>query len=111
MKTNRYGIRRGRHTPPQVCKDLVAQFRRTGGTQAAFCCKHGLNAKTFARWVKRFESGDDLLPVRFAEVCVSPLAGLPVEVVLRNGVRMRISDVSDIARLAAQLEGIGAPGC
>lgn len=111
MKTNRYGIRRGRDTPAEVCRDLVAKFDRSGGTQASFCREHGLNVKTFARWVKRERRDARVAPTLFTEVQISPVAVSQVEVALRNGIIMRVNDVGDIAVLASRLESIGGAGC
>ena len=105
MKANKYGIRRGRHTPAKVRSKLLEEFERSGETQSVFCHARGLNAKTFGRWVKESREKREGTSVVFAEVSVSdfrpPAAN--VELSLPNGVLVRLPANVDVVALVERM--------
>lgn len=105
MKANKYGIRRGRHTPAKVRSKLLEEFERSGETQSVFCHARGLNAKTFGRWIKESREKDKGTSAAFAEVSLSafrpPVAN--VELSLPNGVVVRLPADVDVVALVDRM--------
>lgn len=69
----------------------------------AFCRQHGTSEHSFYQWRKRLAAQ---LPVKFALVEMdvsSPGKGLPIEVILASGERLRITPGFDAATLRAVL--------
>ena len=113
MKSNKYGIRRGRHTPAKVRSKLLEEFEQSGETQSVFCRTHSLNAKTFGRWVKESREEGKETSVPFAEVSVSgfPPPAANVELSLPSGVVVRLSAETDVAALIKRLLRPESAGC
>lgn len=110
MNAKGYGIVRGRRTPAEVRRELVLEFRRVGGTQAAFCRQRGLNAQTFCRWLRECSEEQVEDEAVFHEVQVSSCAAkgiAEVEIALRNGVVLRVRGSVDVVELAMRLGGCG----
>jgi transposase-like protein len=63
---------------------LVAAYRKSGKSQAAFCRERGLNATTFSGWLSKAAKGK----AGFVAVEVPMPASEPVEVILPGNVRV-----------------------
>jgi transposase-like protein len=90
--------------------ELVAEYRRSGLTMAAFARREGLAYSTFAGWVWKSDrargSGPaTALPVRFAQVQLPVTAGLTasLEVRLVDGTLVRGSTAAELALLVRAL--------
>ena len=85
-----------RITPAGRRKELVAVWRQSGLTQAAFARREGINCTTFCSWVQQSRPecpSSASAQVRFAEVDVTAAASAPgVEVRLGDGVVVRGTD-------------------
>jgi transposase-like protein len=70
-------------------RELIAEFRSSGLTQAAFCRQWELNPTTFSGWLRT--DREQTPPVTFCEVQV-PAAVLsrPIVIELSGGVQVRI---------------------
>jgi transposase-like protein len=100
---------RGRRITPAVRRaELVAAWRQSGLTQAAFARREGVRYPTFASWVQqaRHVAGRPSAPkVRFAEVQVPAALGAPpLEVRLRDGTVIRGACAQAVAALARALK-------
>ena len=93
----------------------VERWRRSGQTAAVYAAAHGLHEGTLAGWAAKLgsrrtehkEAQERFLPVRVVPP-VRPAKRAALEVVLRNGRRIRIEDGFDrelLARLIAVVEG------
>lgn len=80
---------------------LVASWRRSGLTQAAFARREGINYTTFCSRVQQSRpecQSTSTAKVRFAEVDVTTAASTPgLEVRLADGVVVRGANVRDVA--------------
>ncbi len=105
MKTNKYGIHQGRHTPGELRRRLVEEFRGAGKTQAEFCRKRGLNPKTFGRWVGVSSKEAGGAEPAFTEVCVSepPRPSAGAEILLPSGIVVRLPVACDVGALINDL--------
>jgi hypothetical protein len=65
---------------------LINEYRASGLGRKDFAKQHGIAPNTFSYWLKAM----DAVPARFAEVKVSRPIQMPVEVELKNGVRIRL---------------------
>lgn len=85
--------------------ELVAAYRQSGLTMAAFARQEGLRYSTFAGWVLR--GGRRRVPaVRFAQVRLPPLplsAPAGLEVRLPDGTLLRGGKASELAKLVRAL--------
>lgn len=102
--------RRGRRrTPLDRRRAMVATFRASGLTQAAFARREGLNAKTLSHWLKPGAGAmAPPAPVRFAQVSLpgpSAVAVSPttLEVGLADGTIVRGGDARAVAELVRAL--------
>jgi transposase-like protein len=100
---------RGRRvTPAERRLQLVAAYRASGVTMAAFARRERINYATFAGWVsKTTVQGSAKAPIKFTQVAL-PLATAttptdPLEVRLADGTVLRGSHVSDLVALARAL--------
>jgi transposase-like protein len=100
---------RGRRvTPSERRLQLVAAYRASGVTMAAFARRERINYATFAGWVAKSTShGSAKAPIKFAQVSL-PLAAStpptdPLEVRLADGTVVRGSRVSDLVALVRGL--------
>jgi transposase-like protein len=100
---------RGRRvTPAERRLQLVAAYRASGATMAAFARRERINYATFAGWVsKAAAEGCAKTPIKFAEVAL-PLRALstpmdPLEVRLADGTVLRGSRVVDLVALVRGL--------
>ena len=100
---------RGRRvTPTERRLQMVAAYRASGMTMAAFARRERINYATFAGWVSKAtaQSGAKA-PIKFAQVTL-PLATQaaavdPLEVRLADGTVLRGSRVSDLVALVRAL--------
>ena len=89
--------------------ELVAQYRQSGLTMAAFARRESLAYSTFAGWViksDRAQASDrpSPAPVRFAQVQLPPTASTSgLEVRLIDGTVLRGSSASELASLVRAL--------
>ena len=90
----------GRRRSRQEWRELTDAWRISGISGVAFAEREGLNANTFSWW--RSELGREarkpaaslsLVPVRMA------LVSAPIEIDLRDGVRLRVPETSDLGRV------------
>ena len=100
-----------RHFKPEpFWRDLIERWKASGQSVAAFCAAHRVSQATFYTWRKRLTnrtrgttpSAPAFAPVR---VVADPMA----EVVLQNGLIVRVplaTDPATIARLVAALGGV-----
>ena len=100
---------RGRRvTPPERRTEMVAAYRASGGTMAAFARRERIKYATFAGWVAKATShGSAKPPIKFAQVTLPlarPAAAVePLEVRFADGTVVRGSRVSDLVALVRAL--------
>ncbi|MFC1806569.1 hypothetical protein ACFL09_06285 [Planctomycetota bacterium] len=112
-------------------RTVLAEWEKSGLTQAAFCREHELSAKTFTWWKRELTRRDAVrasrrrlkgnsdasrsgkagfLPVRVAGAGEAPRDGhAGLEVVLVNGRRVRVGsdvDAELLAKVVTVLEGV-----
>lgn len=88
--------------------ELVAAWRRSGQTCAAFARDHRLNLNTFAWWRSELARSTPA-PLTLVPVSAVPdrVVSEPLEVVLRSGLMVRVperADTSWVVRLVHALE-------
>ena len=94
-------------------RELVAAFRSSGRSQAAFCRERGVNAQTFNGWLRQAR-----VPTpAFAQVELTPAVERPpeqspaaVEVLLPNGARIGIRHQGRRDELVALVRGVAGYG-
>ena len=87
----------------------IDAWERSGLSRAAFCVARRLNLHTFDYWRRalRASSGAQaLVPVVVAPVRAPTSA--PIEVVLPNGIRLRVAPGSDLSTLRPLIEVLRA---
>jgi transposase-like protein len=89
--------------------ELLAAFKRSGLSAAAFARQHGVNYGTFCGWRSRHNDSARALP-KFVEVEM-PDARAPVELVIEvgTGVRVRVQSAEQLelaVRLLAELNAM-----
>jgi transposase-like protein len=100
---------RGRRvTPAERRLQMVAAYRASGVTMAAFARRERINYATFAGWVAKATSPNSAkAPIKFAEVALPNTARAaaldPLEVRLADGTVLRGSRVSDLVALVRAL--------
>ena len=96
-------------TPAARREELVAAWRQSGQTQAAFARREGVRYSTFASWVQQARQRSEPAPsrapkVRFAEVQVPAGRGVSgVEVRLADGSVVRGASASEVAAVVRAL--------
>ena len=89
----------------------LAAWRDSGLSQAAYCRRHGLSlpcfgywrSKLHAAWTPQELSENALLPIVVAEVAMSDDR---IEVVLPNGLQVRVSASLDPQRLVPMIQAL-----
>jgi transposase-like protein len=81
---------------------LIAEQEASGLSIAAFCQQRGIADNSFYRWRQRLQMSE---PVRFA-LLKTVDRGLPRELCLTNGERLRIGSGVDAATLRLVLEAL-----
>ena len=100
---------RGRRvTPAERRLQMVAAYRASGATMAAFARRERIKYATFAGWVaKATPSSGAKSPIRFAQVALPLAAGAaaidPLEVRLPDGTVLRGSRVGELVALVRAL--------
>jgi hypothetical protein len=91
-------------------RELLGRWRASGLSQAAFCQRHGIAVWKLAWWRKRLASGGGVASAAFVPVKIvpAPLSLGRLEVVLRNGRRLRFAAELDPARLTAMVAPLEA---
>ncbi len=95
----------------QEWRDHTAAWSRSGLTAADYAKRHGLNPGTFSWWrteLRRERSvspGLTLVPVTMAPARADHV----IEVALPDGVVVRVSEQSDLARVAQLVRALVSP--
>ncbi|OIR05342.1 hypothetical protein GALL_126540 [mine drainage metagenome] len=110
VETGEKRDRRGRRiTPAGRREELVAAWRQSGMTQAAFAQREGINYTTFCSWVQQREgegSAKAVAKVRFAEMQVPVTqAESEVEVRLTDGTVIRGASAREVVVVVRALRG------
>lgn len=110
-KRDRLGRRR---VPSEQREALLAEFERSGLTQAAFARKAGINYQTFASWRQHRGASEskarrEVPTMRFTEVTLPPaLSSSPtakeLSVQMPDGVVIRGEDPAQVAQLIRALK-------
>jgi len=102
-----------RHFKPEpFWRDLIERWKASGQSVAAFCAAHRVSQATFYTWRKRLTnrtrgttpSAPAFAPVR---VVADPMA----EVVLQNGLIVRVPATTDPATVARLVAALGGGAC
>ena len=99
-----------RITPAARRAELVAAWRQSGVTQAAFARQEGIRYTTLCSWVQQEPKADGRPArtepvVRFAEVALPPSAARGLEVRLVDGTVVRGERVADVVSAVKALRG------
>ncbi len=102
-----------RITPAARRAELVAAWRESGLTQAAFARREGVTYSSFAAWVQAARRGGGgaskpkMAAVQFTEVRLPrpTVAALPLEVRLPDGTVLRGTHAAELATLVRALRG------
>jgi hypothetical protein len=71
-------------------------WERSGQTRAAFCRSRGLNVHTFDYWRRALRRASTaLVPVVVAQEAAHPAADAVIEVMLADGIRLRVPPGSE----------------
>lgn len=65
---------------------LITEFKASGLTRKEFAKQHGIPENTFIYWLRP----KSVIPAGFAEVKITAPVRMPLEVELKNGVRIRL---------------------
>lgn len=88
-------------------RKVIAEQEASGQKARPFCREHGIGEYSFYRWRSRLRQSD---PVRFALLETAPALSAspdsPLELVLRNGERLRIGNQVEAATLRMVLEAV-----
>lgn len=68
----------------------IAAWRGSGLSKRAWCRREGISAQTLGYWCRRSSSCGAMLPVVVSAAVVAAPAAAAVEVVLGNGVSLRL---------------------
>ena len=75
-----------KQTKMALWEKRLGSWRSSGLSQRAWCLRHGISPQAFGYWCRRLSSRDAMLPV----VVQTGGEAAPVEVVLGNGVSLRL---------------------
>jgi transposase-like protein len=86
---------------------LISEQKASGQKARPFCRERGIGEYSFYKWRRRLQQGE---PVQFALLATAP-AAVPrqdpaLELVLRNGERLRIGNQVDAATLQLVLDAV-----
>jgi transposase-like protein len=94
-------------TKPKYWSKLIAEHEAGGQKVRSFCRERGITEPSFYYWRKRLRQRET---VRFALLATKPAdtgsQASALELVLRNGERLRIGNQVDAARLRIVLEAV-----
>jgi transposase-like protein len=86
---------------------LIAEQEASGQRARSFCRERGIGEYSFYKWRRRLQHS---APVRFALLATTPaapaIADSPLELVFRNGERLRIGNQVEAATLRIVLEAV-----
>jgi hypothetical protein len=93
----------------------ITTWKESGEGVRAYCSRRGIPPSTFYWWRKRIAEDSDSRPrfvsVRMTELTVSAGGPAGIEVLLRNGRRLRLDRGFDAATLQAAIETLEAIAC
>ncbi len=96
-------------------RDLITRQPRSGQSIAAFCRAHGVSQPSFFAWRRRLRLHRDGPASTFVPVQIDlpPLLthAPPIEIVLRSGTCVRVSDGCDRQTLETVLAVLERPPC
>ena len=105
-----------RHRNREQREALVREYESGGLKKEEFCSKHKIHPSTLERWVRKQrlrtypeEKKKKDGAVGFAEVQVGWSARVPVEIVLPNGIRVRVCEVGMLKELGGVVRELS--GC
>jgi hypothetical protein len=102
-----------RHFKPEsFWRDLIDRWKTSGQSVTAFCAAHHVNQATFYSWRKRLATlgRDTAAPApTFAPVRVVP--DPMAEVILPNGLIVRVPAATDPAAVARLVAALGGAAC
>jgi hypothetical protein len=102
-----------RHFKPEpFWRDLIDRWKASGQSVAAFCAAHHVSQATFYSWRKRLMNRARCMPPpapAFAAVRVVP--DPTAEVVLPNGLVIRVPPAMDPAAAARLVAALGGAAC
>lgn len=102
-----------RHFKPEpFWRDLIDRWKASGQSVAAFCAAHRVSQATFYSWRKRLATRDRCSgsPERtFAPVRIVP--DPTAEVILPNGLIVRVPAATDPAAVARLVAALGGAAC
>lgn len=84
--TTEQGVRQVVRRTAAEREALISEYRTSGLTQKEFARQRGIATNTFLYWLKPRKT----MPVRFAQVKIAAPVQMPLEVELKNGVRIRM---------------------
>ena len=92
--------------------DLIDRWKASGQSVAAFCAAHRVSQATFYYWRKRLASRSrSTTPPAPAFAPVRVVPGPTAEVVLPNGLIVRVPVATDPATIARLVAALGGAGC
>jgi len=93
-----------RRMPASRREELVARWRESGLTQAAFARREGINYTTFCSWVHQGRANASS-KVSFEEVHVPGAGAAGVEVRMADGTLIRGTNAVEVAAVVRALRG------
>lgn len=93
-----------KQTKMALWEKRVGSWRSSGLSQRAWCLRHGISPQTFGYWCRRLSSRDAMLPV----VVQAGDEVAPVEVMLGNGVSLRLPSAMPGEALSCWLQALRA---
>jgi hypothetical protein len=93
-----------KQTKMALWEKRVGSWRSSGLSQRVWCLRHGISPQTFGYWCRRLSSRDAMLPV----LVQTGGEAAPVEVVLGNGVSLRLPSTMPDEALSRWLQVLRA---
>ena len=94
-------------TKREFWSKLISEQEASGQKARPFCRERGIGEYSFYKWRRRLQQSE---PVQFALLATAPAASPSrdpaLELVLRNGERLRISNQVDAATLGLVLDAV-----
>ena len=101
-------IKKQRRYTPEERKHHLVSWRDSGLTMSEYCREHDLSISSLSLWNK---SQEKTKPKDLREISATPAATgtirckqLPVEVVIPNGIKIRISNIDQLPSVLAILQ-------